>query len=138
MVSKGGEGLLSLTIKTKSEDDESEIPVLLASNKGHRNMVRYLFSGTPWSVLLQNNCRCASVLLSRCISAEIFDVAAALLQHTGAKNISLDYESDQCLRPLYALAHIPSAFRSGTKLNCLQRFIYHSTFLTSYLDYHSL
>lgn len=72
MVSKGGKDLL--TIKTKDEDDgkEGEIPLLLASAKGHKKMTGYLFSMTPTEVLFEDGGNYGAVLLTRCISAEIF------------------------------------------------------------------
>ncbi|KAK7291088.1 hypothetical protein RIF29_05970 [Crotalaria pallida] len=130
MVNKGGTELL--TIKTKDDDDDNDnddksekIPLLLALVKGHKEMARYLFSETPWSVFLEHkhkNDLCLK-LICGCISAEIFDVAAALLQHKVGQELTLNHKYDY-LRPLYALAHMPSAFHSGIKLEWWQRLIY--------------
>lgn len=71
MVDKGGKELL--TMKTKHDDDKGDnIPLLLALAKGHKEMTRYLFSETPWSVLLEHKDDYGPKLLSGCISAEIF------------------------------------------------------------------
>ncbi|XP_057753396.1 ankyrin repeat-containing protein ITN1-like isoform X2 [Arachis stenosperma] len=125
MVVKGGEELL--TIKTKQDDDEyGEIPVLIASKKGHKEMTTYLFSKTPPSVFFEKGGRYGIMLLTRCIYAEIFDVAASLIQHRLSGELRLDPESESVdLRPIYALSHMPSAFLSGTQLGFWQRFIYH-------------
>ncbi|XP_052116954.1 ankyrin repeat-containing protein ITN1-like isoform X2 [Arachis duranensis] len=135
MVVKGGEELL--TIRTKQDDDEyvggyindhqnGEIPVLIASKKGHKEMTAYLFSKTPPSVFFEKGGRYGIILLTRCIYAEIFDVAASLIQHRLSGELRLDPESESVdLRPIYALAHMPSAFLSGTQLGLWQRYIYH-------------
>ncbi|MED6212754.1 hypothetical protein PIB30_086588, partial [Stylosanthes scabra] len=76
MVVKGGKELL--TIKTDDDDDEmneyekGEIPVLIASKKGHKEMTTYLFSKTPASVFFDKGGRCGIMLLTRCIYAQIF------------------------------------------------------------------
>ena len=71
MVKQGGKELL--TMKTKSDDDKGEIPVLLASAKGHKQMTTYLFSKTePPSIFFENEGRYGVTLLTRCISAKIF------------------------------------------------------------------
>ncbi|MED6212525.1 hypothetical protein PIB30_084244, partial [Stylosanthes scabra] len=131
MVVKGGEELL--TIKTddgdddeEEEEEEGEIPVLIASKKGHKEMTTYLFSKTPPPVFFDKGGRCGIMLLTRCIYAEIFDVAASLIQHKLSGGLRLDPESESMdLRPIYALAHMPSAFRSGTQLGSWRTFIYH-------------
>ncbi|MED6158450.1 hypothetical protein PIB30_032773, partial [Stylosanthes scabra] len=129
MVVKGGEELL--TIKTDDGDDEEEeekgeIPVLIASKKGHKEMTMYLFSKTPPPVFFDKGGRCGITLLTRCIYAEIFDVAASLIQHKLSGGLRLDPESESMdLRPIYALAHMPSAFLSGTHLGLWRTFIYH-------------
>ncbi|TKY65552.1 Ankyrin repeat-containing protein [Spatholobus suberectus] len=126
MVETGGVELLTIASRAEEDDKgvDDEIPVLLASDKGHKKVTRYLFNKTPWSVLRQNSWQYGVVLLSRCINNEILDVAAAILQHFDAQQISLSHAKKE-LRPIYALARIPSAFPStGTKLNWWERFIY--------------
>jgi ankyrin repeat protein len=61
-----------LTMKINSDDDKGDIPVLLAATKGYKEITGFLFSRTPWSTLLDNNCYYAAKLLSHCIHAEIF------------------------------------------------------------------
>jgi len=55
------------------------------------------------------------------------DVAAGLIQFKYRK-IPLSYESPQCTRPIYGLAHIPTVFQSGTQLNWYQQIFYNGAF----------
>jgi len=57
----------------------------------------------------------------------VADVAAALIQHDGTQ-IPLSYESHQCTRPIYGLAHIPTVFHSGTQLNWHRQIFYKGAF----------
>jgi ankyrin repeat protein len=63
---------------TRSEDllsmktNDGEIPVLLAAAKGHKEMTRYLYRCTPLEDLADDNYRNGVLLLTRCITAEIF------------------------------------------------------------------
>jgi len=57
-----------LSMKT----NDGEIPVLLAAAKGHKEMTRYLYSCTPLEDLADDNYRNGVLLLTRCITAEIF------------------------------------------------------------------
>ncbi|GAU39604.1 hypothetical protein TSUD_276440 [Trifolium subterraneum] len=72
MLNKGGGGKELLTMKINSDDDKGDIPVLLAAIKGHKYMTTYLFSETPSSTLLEDNCYYGAKLLSHCIHAEIW------------------------------------------------------------------
>ncbi|MCH80421.1 ankyrin repeat protein, partial [Trifolium medium] len=94
MVKQGGNDLLAM--KIKADGDKGDIPVILAAAKGHKEMTRFLFYKTKWSILLDNESYYAAnyKLLSHCIHVEIFDVAASLLQQDGTQ-IPLSYESDQ-------------------------------------------
>ncbi|XP_014519496.1 uncharacterized protein LOC106776531 [Vigna radiata var. radiata] len=112
---KGGKKLL--TIKTK----DGEIPVLLSAAKGYKEMTRYLYSQTELEAFVDKNSRNGVLLLSRCITAEIFDVALSLIHRI--PQLPLTHESGG-LRPLYALARMPSAFPSGSGFGRLQQLIY--------------
>nr|POF14644.1 hypothetical protein CFP56_26745 [Quercus suber] len=68
-----------------------------------------------------DNSRNGALLLSQCISNEIFDVALDLLQDCKDLQITLDFDG---LRPLCALAQTPSAFQSGSWLAFWQQWIY--------------
>lgn len=100
---------------------DGSIPIVLASGNGHKEMTRYLYTVTPSHILYQDNGRNGALLLSQCISNEIFDVALNLLQDCKDLPITLDFDE---LRPLCALAQTPSAFRSGSRLAFWQRWIY--------------
>ncbi|XP_039690885.1 uncharacterized protein [Medicago truncatula] len=130
MLAKGGNDLL--TMKIKADDGKGDIPVLLAAAKGHKEMTRFLFSMTRWFTLTDNNYYYGAKLLSYCIHAEIFDVAAALIQHDGTQ-IPLSYESHQCTRPIYGLAHIPTVFHSGTQLNWHGQIFYKVLWIPPYI-----
>jgi hypothetical protein len=67
----GNDDLLNMKINSDN-DDKGDIPVLLAATKGYKEITGFLFSRTPWSTLLDNNCYYAAKLLSHCIHAEIF------------------------------------------------------------------
>ncbi|TKY70076.1 Leucine-rich repeat serine/threonine-protein kinase 1 [Spatholobus suberectus] len=112
---KGGRDLL--TMKTKGD----EIPVLLSAAKGHKEMTRYLYFQTQLDEFVDKNSHYGVLLLARCITAEIFDVALSLIHRV--PQLPLTHESDG-LRPLYALARMPSAFPSGCGFGLLQRLIY--------------
>ncbi|KAG5059097.1 hypothetical protein GLYMA_01G013300v4 [Glycine max] len=112
---KGGKDLL--TMKTK----DAEIPVLLSAAKGHKDMTRYLYSQTSLDQFRNKNSHNGLLLLTRCITAEIFDVALNLIHRI--PQLPLIHESDD-LRPLYALARMPSAFPSGCGFGRLQQLIY--------------
>ncbi|KAI4305465.1 hypothetical protein L6164_028830 [Bauhinia variegata] len=86
-----------LTMKTR----DNEIPVLLAAANGHKEMTPYLYSETHWDDFPEEQViHYGGLLLTRCINAEIFDVALELLKNS---KIPITNES-QDLRPLYALA----------------------------------
>ncbi|RDX89455.1 hypothetical protein CR513_28818, partial [Mucuna pruriens] len=114
---KGGKDLL--TMKTKGD----EIPVLLSAARGHKQMTRYLYHRTQIHAFLDKNSHHGVLLLTRCITAEIFDVALSLIHRI--PQLPLTHESDG-LRPLYALARMPSAFPSGCGFGRLQRLIYNT------------
>ncbi|XP_057441209.1 uncharacterized protein LOC130733138 isoform X2 [Lotus japonicus] len=107
-----------LTVKTEA----GEIPVLRAAAKSHQKMTTYLYTRTPFQQFQDANSHNGSLLLTRCITAEVFDVALDLLLRTKVP-LALDAES-QDLQPLYALACVPSAFKSGCGYGLLQRGIY--------------
>lgn len=54
------------------ENNEGEIPVLLASVNGYKEMTTYLYFKTPQKVFEGRDSRNRLFLLARCIAAEIF------------------------------------------------------------------
>ncbi|XP_003544297.1 ankyrin repeat-containing protein NPR4 [Glycine max] len=57
-----------LTIKT----NEGLIPLVLAAVKGNKNMAKYLYHNTPKQVFNEDNGYTSALLLTRCITSEIF------------------------------------------------------------------
>jgi len=57
-----------LTIKT----NDGMIPVVLAAVKGNKNMARYLYHRTPSQVFNEDSGYTSALLLTRCITSEIF------------------------------------------------------------------
>jgi hypothetical protein len=53
---------------------DGSIPIVLASGNGHKEMTRYLYTVTPSHILYQDNGRNGALLLSQCISNEIFGI----------------------------------------------------------------
>ncbi|RYR61308.1 hypothetical protein HN51_005663 [Arachis hypogaea] len=118
----------------EEEDSKGEIPVLLASANCHKEMTRYLFSQTPIDILFDNGGYYGLLLLRRCISAEIFDVAVILLQHRLNKKTSLTHKASGLRSIVHALAHMPYAFRSGAQLQWWQQLIYNALRLRTRID----
>ncbi|RHN54759.1 putative ankyrin repeat-containing domain, PGG domain-containing protein [Medicago truncatula] len=108
-----------LSMKT----NDGEIPVLLAAAKGHKEMTRYLYRYTPTEDLRDDNYHNGVLLLTRCITAEIFSVALNLLQQFPKMPLAhkSHFESD-CVQPLYALARMPSVFPSGSGYGFIRQF----------------
>ncbi|KAI4305479.1 hypothetical protein L6164_028844 [Bauhinia variegata] len=103
---------------------DDEIPVLLASANGHKEMTRYLYSQTPWDEMSEGQVvHYGGLLLTRCISAQIFYVALTLLRRQNP-SIPLTHESEN-LRPLYVLSQMPHVFPSGYHTKTVfERFLY--------------
>lgn len=53
---------------------DGSIPIVLASGNGYKEMTRYLYTVTPSPILYQDNSRNGALLLSQCISNEIFGI----------------------------------------------------------------
>ncbi|KAK7309658.1 hypothetical protein RJT34_06566 [Clitoria ternatea] len=128
MVRRGGPELLTM------QNKDGEIPVLLSAAKGHKEMTTYLYSQTPFHILDGQDSHNRVLLLTRCVSAEIFgrrlmphcrvkrDVALKLLQrYQKLPNESLSIDGFSALN---ALAKMPSVFLSGCGFGIRQQFIY--------------
>ncbi|KAK7307220.1 hypothetical protein VNO77_40086 [Canavalia gladiata] len=107
----------ALTIKIK----DGEIPLLLSAAEGHPEMTRYLYHQTDLNVLVENNFHRGVLLFTYCIKARIFDVALNLVDYI--EELPLTHEYDD-IRPLYALACMPSAFPSGSRFGYIEHIIY--------------
>ncbi|CAJ2647115.1 unnamed protein product [Trifolium pratense] len=112
-----GQDLLSM------KNNDGEIPILLAAAKGHKEMTSYLFTKTELKDMTHDNFHNGVLLLTRCINAEIFDVALSLLQLFPDLPLAHKSKSDG-VQPLYALARMSSMFRSGSRYGLIQQFLY--------------
>ncbi|KAB5556387.1 hypothetical protein DKX38_007296 [Salix brachista] len=103
-------------------NQNGQIPVVVASLHGHKDMVRYLYSVSPKEELSSaTNNKNGVMLLTTCIMDELYDIALDLLQHY--PQLALDQDSDKDTA-LDMLAKKPSAFPSGTQLAWWQQWIY--------------
>uniref|UniRef100_A0A6N2LA27 PGG domain-containing protein n=1 Tax=Salix viminalis TaxID=40686 RepID=A0A6N2LA27_SALVM len=103
-------------------NQKGQIPVVVASLYGHKDMVRYLYSVSPKEELSSaTNNKNGVMLLTTCIMDELYDIALDLLQHY--PQLALDQDSDKDTA-LDMLAKKPSAFPSGTQLAWWQQWIY--------------
>ncbi|GAU25790.1 hypothetical protein TSUD_222480 [Trifolium subterraneum] len=146
-----GENLLEM------QNKENIIPILMAAANGHKELTTYLYSKTPNYVFEGDDPKSRILLLSLCITAEIFDVALKLLKRykdlpkeslssynfsvpkllresLSLPNKILELNSNQQPLPdkfsaLVALAKMPSAFPSGNQFSRREQFIYDSKFL---------
>ncbi|KAJ6413764.1 hypothetical protein OIU84_006550 [Salix udensis] len=117
-------------------NQNGQIPVVVASLYGHKDMVRYLYSVSPKEELSPaTNNKNGVMLLTTCIMDELYGIRRAqskknrsvdhialdLLQHY--PQLALDQDSDKDTA-LDMLANKPSAFPSGTQLAWWQQWIY--------------
>ncbi|XP_020202034.1 uncharacterized protein LOC109787864 isoform X1 [Cajanus cajan] len=108
-----------LTIKT----NEGLIPVVLAAVKGNKNMAKYLFSETPVKVFNEDSGYTTALLLTRCITSQIFDVAWKLLKNNPRIPLTMKFDG---VSPLFALAQQPSAFPSVNPPNFWLQWLYNA------------
>ncbi|XP_024640196.1 uncharacterized protein [Medicago truncatula] len=107
----------------KTNDDE--IPLLLAAAKGHKELTSYLYDSTKLDDKNDKSFDNRVLLLTRCITAEIFGVALSLLQEFPEMPIAHKSKSrSDGVQPLYALARMPSVFRRGNKYGFIRKFLY--------------
>ncbi|XP_027368440.1 protein ACCELERATED CELL DEATH 6-like [Abrus precatorius] len=105
MVKRNGD---LLTIKT----NEGLLPVVIAAVKGNQNMANYLYHETLTlhkEELFKDNDHTSALLLTRCITSQIFDVALDLLKRNPRVPLTKKFDG---VSPLYALAQQPSVFPS--------------------------
>ncbi|MCH95248.1 ankyrin repeat protein, partial [Trifolium medium] len=136
------------------QNKENIIPILMAAANGHKELTSYLYSQTPSTSKLfeGTDSQYRILLLSLCITAEIFDVALKLLKRyeelpreslslynfsvpkllresLSLPNKILEFDSNQQPLPdkfsaLVALAKMPLAFPSGNKFSRREQLIY--------------
>ncbi|RHN54763.1 putative ankyrin repeat-containing domain-containing protein [Medicago truncatula] len=134
------------------QNKENVIPILIAAANGHKELTIYLYSKTPSTVFDGDDSQNRVLLLSLCITAEIFDVALKLLKRykelpkeslslykfsvpkslRGSLSLPSNESHQQSLSDkfsaLVALAKMPSAFPSGIRFSRREQFIYDSKF----------
>ncbi|XVF58739.1 hypothetical protein PTKIN_Ptkin07bG0090800 [Pterospermum kingtungense] len=101
----------------KITNDHDQIPLVVATLYGHRELVQYLYFETPIEELAPTKNH-GSILLTACIMDEFYDIALDLVQRYPLLSIAKDTDKDTAL---HILAHKPSAFPSGTQLTLWQR-----------------
>ncbi|CAN6572265.1 unnamed protein product [Malus baccata var. baccata] len=95
-------------------------PILFAAQYGRWDIVRYLYSLTPFEDLMPDKGPYGSKLLSFCLYAKQFDFAWELLQR--CPRLACTPNSERS--PILTFAGVPSAFPSGTSLKFWQWWIY--------------
>ncbi|KDP37925.1 hypothetical protein JCGZ_06373 [Jatropha curcas] len=80
------ECLVRKTMKLVTIAADSDLPVIVACNNGHKETTRYLYSLTPFEILLEDNGAFGSLLLHASIFSEMFgDVIFTVLLTRGFK-----------------------------------------------------
>ncbi|XP_065873081.1 uncharacterized protein [Euphorbia lathyris] len=102
-------------------NQNAQLPVVVASLYGHKEMVRYLYDETPKEDLAPHKGKNGIMLLTTCIIDELFDIALDLLQRY--PQLAFDQDSDKDTA-LDMLAQKPSAFFTGTTLALWQTWVY--------------
>ncbi|XP_012452008.1 ankyrin repeat-containing protein At5g02620 isoform X1 [Gossypium raimondii] len=93
-------------------------PLCIAAQKGHRDMVWYLYNVTAAEYLNQED---YIGLLIATITTDLFDVALCLIQHNPELAILRDSNGETAL---HVLARKPTAFSSKNELGIWEMFIY--------------
>ncbi|GKV49649.1 hypothetical protein SLEP1_g56388 [Rubroshorea leprosula] len=100
------------------EDVDQAIPVVTACRQGHKEMTNFLYSETPFEILLSENGKQGSELLRWCLTSKRFDIMLDVL-HRGQSLIDKNWK-DLSNR----FARTPTAFSNGNGLTFWQRWIY--------------
>ncbi|XP_021899839.1 protein ACCELERATED CELL DEATH 6 [Carica papaya] len=105
-----------------------QIPVVVASLYGHKDLVRYLYSVTPLEALAPERSN-GAMLVTTCIINDDYDIALDLVQQYPRLAYAQDTDNDNAL---YVLAQKPSAFPSGTRLALWQQWLYSCKYLITF------
>ncbi|XP_059439044.1 ankyrin repeat-containing protein At5g02620-like isoform X2 [Corylus avellana] len=101
-------------------DSDGNIPLHIAAYHGHRNMIWYLISETPFDKLTAND---RTKLLLDSICNDIYDIALQILQ-MDPSIATVDTSDGPCgWRALEMLAKKPSAIGSESRLSFWKRFL---------------
>ncbi|GLT88359.1 hypothetical protein SLE2022_063890 [Rubroshorea leprosula] len=99
-------------------DKDGDIPVVMACRQGHKEVTNFLYSETPFEMLLCENGKQGSELLRMCFTSKRFDIMLDVL-HRGQSLIDENWKA-----LLDGFARTPTAFSSGSGLTFWQRWIY--------------
>ncbi|CAI9108996.1 OLC1v1008719C2 [Oldenlandia corymbosa var. corymbosa] len=116
-------------VSIASEQEDGQLPVIVAAQYGQKRMVRYLYRVTPKEELSPEKGENGVTLLNCLITAEIYDVAATLLKRFPKLGTIPDHNGDYTLR---ILSHKPSAFPSGTNFIFWKKWIYSCVVVDSF------
>ncbi|KAE8124497.1 hypothetical protein FH972_019376 [Carpinus fangiana] len=102
-------------------DKDGILPVVTAMVYGNKDLARYLYSLTPLEDLMPEKGVSGATLCTQAIYTRTLDIALHLIRLYRPLALALDREK---LSPLYALASMPYAFPSGSRLVFWKRWIY--------------
>ncbi|KAJ9159805.1 hypothetical protein P3X46_025275 [Hevea brasiliensis] len=97
------------------------LPVTVACNKGHKDIARYLYSITPFDLLLQENGAYGSLLLHVSIFSEMYDISLHLLRRCPRLATTPNYLETT---PLIQISALRDLFPSGLRFVFWKRWIY--------------
>ncbi|GKU91058.1 hypothetical protein SLEP1_g4982 [Rubroshorea leprosula] len=100
------------------EDNLQQIPVATACRRGHKEVTNFLYSETPFKILLCENGKQGSQLLTWCFSSQRFDIMFDVLYRH--QNLIDEQWKDL----LNGFTRTPTAFSGGSGLTFWQRWIY--------------
>ncbi|XP_002509752.3 uncharacterized protein LOC8265453 isoform X1 [Ricinus communis] len=115
MVKKNDE-LISLTIPAKDL-----LPVTVACSHGHKETARYLYSLTPFELLLPKNGAYGSLLLHVTISRQMFDISLDLLERCPSLATTVNHLG---INPLHEFSGLIDLFPSGSRFVFWKKWIY--------------
>ncbi|KDP35852.1 hypothetical protein JCGZ_10333 [Jatropha curcas] len=114
------------TMKLVTIAADSYLPVIVACNNGHKETTRYLYSLTPFEILLEDNGAFGSLLLHASIFNEMFDISLDLLQRCPSfATRRTRYGST----PLVELACLNDLFPSSNRYVFWKQWIYSCQYL---------
>nr|POE66454.1 ankycorbin [Quercus suber] len=109
------------------EDDNGNIPVVMALYNGHLILARYLYLHTPLEILMPENSTMGASIIYEAILNKALDIALHLAQRSPSLVLAKARNGDS---PFYALSRMPDAFPSGNRLVFWKRWIYSGTKVT--------
>ncbi|XP_057989248.1 uncharacterized protein LOC110645578 isoform X2 [Hevea brasiliensis] len=100
---------------------KDDLPVIVACNNGHKDTARYLYSITPFELLLPENGKYGSLLLHVSIFNEMFDISLDLLRRCPHLSTTRNHLGTT---PLIELSGLCDLFPSGLRFVFWKRWIY--------------